>query len=147
MKLIDCAVFGNVVRFYLGENDLTNWDGDDWNDRPFESNAGPVYGEYVAGYIDIAWNGDYVVSEPADHNYSKDDMKARRIPMVAVTPILLDTYRWQYDYARVISAPDSIKFYMGDNHKFIKELVKATGGIILSEHIKKLEPDFRDVRY
>lgn len=135
MKLIDYELFGNVVRFYVGIEDLTDWYGDDWNDKPFEENAGSVYDEYVTGYIDVAWNGDFVVSEPAGLYFSKDDMKSRKIPMVAVAPILSDTYRWEYDYKTVISSPDVARFYMGDNDVLVKELVQNAGGVILNEHI------------
>ena len=135
MKLIDYELFGNVVRFYVGAEDLTDWYGDDWDDRPFEDNAGSVYDEYVTGYIDVAWNGDFVVSEPAGLYFSKDDMKARKIPMVAVAPILPDTYRWEYDYKTVVSSPNVARFYMGDNNVFTKQLVQNTGGAVLNEHI------------
>ena len=135
MKLIDYELFGNVVRFYVGAEDLTDWYGDDWDDRPFEDNAGSVYDEYVTGYIDVAWNGDFVVSEPAGLYFSKDDMKARKIPMVAVALILPDTYRWEYDYKTVVSSPNVARFYMGDNNVFTIQLVQNTGGVVLNEHI------------
>lgn len=135
MKLIDYELFGNVVRFYIGENDLTDWYGDDWDDRPFEDNAGSVYDEYVAGYIDVAWGGNFMVTEPVGLYFSKDDMKARKLPMVAVTPVLPDTYRWEYDYKTVVSSPDVVRFYMGDNDVVTKQLIQESGGMVLNEHI------------
>lgn len=41
MQIIDMEKKGNVVRFYLGENGK-QW-GDDWNDAPYDCNAGTVY--------------------------------------------------------------------------------------------------------
>lgn len=48
MKIIDFERKGNLVRFYLGDDDLHDWSGDDWNDTPYEYNAGQVY-EMKAG--------------------------------------------------------------------------------------------------
>lgn len=45
MKIIDFERKGNLVRFYLGDDDLEEWYGDDWNDTPYEHNAGQVYDE------------------------------------------------------------------------------------------------------
>lgn len=43
MKIIDFERKGNLVRFYLGDDDLVEWYGDDWNDTPYEHNAERVY--------------------------------------------------------------------------------------------------------
>lgn len=43
------------MRFYLGDDNLTEWYGDDWDDTPYECNAGEVYGEYVKGYRDVVF--------------------------------------------------------------------------------------------
>ena len=55
MKIIDFSKKGNVVRFYLGEDNCKDYWGDDWNDFPYEHNAGCVYDEYIAGIVDIAF--------------------------------------------------------------------------------------------
>ena len=34
MKLLDLERKGNVVRFFLGADDLEKWWGDDWDDAP-----------------------------------------------------------------------------------------------------------------
>ena len=47
MKVLDIERKGNVVRFYLGDDALEKWWGDDWNDSPYELNAGPVYEQFV----------------------------------------------------------------------------------------------------
>lgn len=46
-KVIDYDKKGNLVRFYLGDIDLGYWTGDDWDDAPYEHNAGMIYEEYV----------------------------------------------------------------------------------------------------
>lgn len=70
-KVIDCAVIrddgpGTVVRLYLGDAGLASWWGDDWDDAPYEHNAGTVYPEYVSSTADIEFPAGYVVWEPCD---------------------------------------------------------------------------------
>ena len=84
-EIIDYSVKGNIVRFYLGEkdpkwgwtnkyckyydkNDLEPSDdyyGDDWNDVPYEHNAGTVYPEFIKATIDVSFGYDDVVIEPS----------------------------------------------------------------------------------
>ena len=111
MKIIDTARKGNVVRFYLGEKTddwgWTNKDykdsdgktpiwlkpsdgyyGDDWNDTPYEHNAGSVYDEFVKGFKDVAFPFDSIVMEPSDGElnspYCMDDFVARKSPKLLV---------------------------------------------------------------
>lgn len=113
MEIIDFERKGNVVRFYLGEKteewgwtnpdykDYTgktpdwlkpsnNYYGDDWDDVPYEHNAGRVYPEFVKGYKDIVIDFDDVVLEPFDLGYSisKEDMANRQpdVPCIIVVP-------------------------------------------------------------
>ena len=90
MKIIDFERKGNVVRFYLGKDDLEDWHGDDWDDAPYEYNAGRVYDEFISGHIDIAFPYSADVLEPRDgcvnSPFCKDDMKARRVPCIIVVP-------------------------------------------------------------
>lgn len=110
-KIIDFEIKGNIVRFYLGNkdeewgwtnknykdssNETPKWlkpsddyYGDDWNDTPYECNAGRVYDEFIYGtrtyYYDINWK----IIEPCDgeinSTYCKDDFKKRNIPCVIV---------------------------------------------------------------
>ena len=50
MKIIDFDIKGNVIKFYLGQDNDMNYHGDDWDDVPYEHNAGEVYSEFVEGY-------------------------------------------------------------------------------------------------
>ena len=43
MKIIGWDRKWNVVRFALGDDNLEYWSGDDWNDSPYEHNAGLPY--------------------------------------------------------------------------------------------------------
>ena len=119
MKIIDWESKGNVIRFILGEdNDIAYW-GDDWNDKPFEHNAGSVYSEFVKGYCDISFPFDYVIYEPnygeSNSEYSKEDMKKRIIPCLVIIPdfaIVKEDY--DYTFAKALANEKSIKFYFGD---------------------------------
>lgn len=118
MKIIDFARKGNVVRFFLGADDLKDWHGDDWNDTPYEHNAGEVYDEFVSGHIDIAFAFDKLVLEPCDGTYNsdycKDDMKARKVPCLIVVPAELAQDSWYGDFAHWVGADGVLKFYFGD---------------------------------
>ena len=82
MKIGDIKRNGNVVRFFLVADKCTDYTGDDWDDRPYEHNAGPIYDEYVTGHIDIAFSLDYCLKEAADNYvnspYRKNDFKKNR---------------------------------------------------------------------
>lgn len=118
MKIIDFEKKGNAVRFYLGEDDLKEWYGDDWNDYPYEHNAGTVYEQYIAGFQDMAFPFDDLVLEPCDGAYNSDwcknDMIGRRVPCVIVVPKELADESWHTDFAYWASADGVKKFYFGD---------------------------------
>ena len=118
MKIIDFARRGNVVRFYLGADDLKDWHGDDWDDRPYEHNAGQVYDRFVSGYRDIAFPFDALVLEPSsgamNSDWCKDDMKNRRIPCVIVVPLEAWRESWFDDFNHLVCRADTAKYYLGD---------------------------------
>lgn len=149
MKIIDFKRKGNVVRFYLGEKtedwgwtrsdykynggrglETPSWlkpsdtyFGDDWDDTPYEHNAGEVYDEFVKGYKDIAFDFDDVVLEPCDGEFNsrwcKYDMEDRLIPCIVVVPKeVLDKLHlecWQVDrFTEALSMNGVKKFYFGD---------------------------------
>ena len=114
LVVIDVARKGNVVRFYLGKKEgkwgWTNpnykdshgrtpdwlkpsdiYYGDDWDDAPYEHNAGPVYDEFIKGFIDIGFSYDCTIIEPCDNayhapTYSKEDMVNKKIPALIIFP-------------------------------------------------------------
>lgn len=109
MKIIDFERKGNVVRFYLGDNDCTEYWGDDWNDKPYDCNAGEVYNEYILGYKDVYFNFDTIVLEPCngDEKYSKEDMKDRKVPcIIAIAP-----YYQKGDYRE-----DNFSYWLGNEN-------------------------------
>ena len=140
MQIIDFKRKGNVVRFYLGEKTpdwgWTNKDylrdgktpdwlkpsdryyGDDWDDRPYEHNAGQVCEEFIKGYKDIAFDFDDLVLEPCDGEYNspwcKDDMVARRVPCIIAIPKEIVGDSWDTSFDRWAGCDGIKKFYFGD---------------------------------
>lgn len=141
MKIIDFERKGNLVRFYLGEQ-TENWGwtnpdykdytgktpdwlkpsdryyGDDWDDHPYEHNAGTVYGEFIKGHRDIAFDFDDLVLEPCDGEWNspwcKDDMTARKVPCIIVVPKELNEHDWSTDFKYWVAHDAVKKYYFGD---------------------------------
>lgn len=118
MKIIDFARKGNVVRFYLGENELQKWYGDDWDDAPYEHNTGNVYDEFIAEYKDKNFSFDSLVLEPSDNwsrnsVWSKDDMVKRLVPCIIVVPQeLINECHDDFNY--YVGMDGVLKYYFGD---------------------------------
>lgn len=73
MKIIDFELKGNVVRFALGADNCNDYWGDDWDDVPYEHNAGPVYDEFITGYATIYFSFSYEVMAPeSDWHYRQN---------------------------------------------------------------------------
>ena len=119
-KIIDFERKGNVVRFYLGADDCSDYWGDDWNDAPYDCNAGTVYDQYVTGVKDIAFPFDSLVLEPSsewegDSRYhSKEDMKKRVVPCIIVVPKNVHDDGWGDRFSDWIGADGIKKIYFGD---------------------------------
>lgn len=118
MQIIDIEKKGNVVRFYLGENGK-QW-GDDWDDAPYEHNAGSVYEEYVKDTKDISFTFDDLVLEPCDgvsnSHYSKQDMIKRKVPCLIVVPYELykDDFFIYDNFNHWVGVDGVLKYYFGD---------------------------------
>lgn len=119
MKIIDFERKGNSVRFYLGEDDLKDWYGDDWNDIPYEHNAGLVYDEYVTTTKDVYFDFDSLVLEPQDDwNFNgnspwcKRDMIDRKVPCIIVVP--KDKIDWHDNFTYYLAMDGIQKYYFGD---------------------------------
>jgi len=126
MLICDWETKGNVVRLYLCAADIYDdiW-GDDWNDAPYEHNAGRVYDEYITHIVDLcfSWNVDILEAENdwtyhGNSPYSKEMFKNRLAPIFIA--YWLDENEWSWDkcYSRFQGADNShkvLKFYMGDD--------------------------------
>lgn len=118
MQIIDMEKKGNVVRFYLGENGK-QW-GDDWDDAPYEHNAGTVYEEYVKGIKDLFFPFDDLVLEPCDRvcnsEWSKNDTINRKVPCLIVVPkdLYKNDFFYYDDFKHWVGMDGIQKFYFGD---------------------------------
>lgn len=120
MKIIDFIKKGNAVRFILGDDNCTDYWGDDWNDAPYEHNAGSVYGEYIKGYRDVFFPVDWTVLEPSEDwcnggnsNYCKEDFKMGYAPCIIAAAPSSDC--WTDDrFGVVVARKDIIRFYFED---------------------------------
>lgn len=123
MKIIDFEKKGNVVRFYLGKDDLDEYYGDDWDDAPYDCNAGRVYTEFISGHVDIAFPFDYFVLEPCDDwdaiAVTKDDMVNGMTPcLVVVSPETYENREWwddSFHHWVKARAKGIKKFYFNDH--------------------------------
>lgn len=121
LKVIDYDRKGNVIRFYLGHKTAawgwTNPDykdpfdgerpawakpsdtfyGDDWDDAPYQDNAGQVYDQFIYGWYDMYVPFDRVVIEGWEYirnrtgngvfytnNISKNALVERQAPAIAI---------------------------------------------------------------
>lgn len=96
MKIIDFERKGNLVRFYLGDDNLTEWYGDDW---------------------DVVFPFEDLVLEPSsgtcNSGWCKDDMRDRRVPCIIHVPEKVYDYM-NDSFDRWIGSADVHKYYFGD---------------------------------
>ena len=128
-KIGDFERRGNAMRLFLVNKDCDDYWGDDWNDRPYEHNAGIIYDEYVAGFVDIAVDLDSMLIEAAgdlsymgNSEFCKEDFKANKAPFALIVPrdeygflpdfrkaLLQNEYVWKFsyndDYDTILSCP------------------------------------------
>ena len=114
MKIIDFVLYGNGFGLYLGADDCEDYWGDDWDDAPYEHNAGEVYQRYRQGYVEFTFPLKYSVCEACNgyfnSPFSKEDMKNRKVPCLT------------------ISTEPEIKIYFGDNIDEISKQIEEFGG-------------------
>lgn len=122
MKIIDFDNKGNVIRFYLGKDDLENWYGDDWNDRPASCNAGTVYDEFISGIIDVVVPYDYTVVIPendwhyhGNEPYCKDDYRDGNAPCMIIVPPEVKTNFYDLCYSEQVGNRNNHLVYYGDS--------------------------------
>lgn len=129
MKIIDYDKKGNVVRFYLGDDNCDDYWGDDFDDKPYEHNAGRVYDEYIKGWVDVAFPYDYSVLEPADDwrydnsPFSKEDMINRKTPCIIAVKTTDD---WDACFSQCVGDANAIKFYFNDPVEKVEQCKNLT---------------------
>lgn len=131
IKIIDFEKKGNLLRLYLGEDDVDDYGGDDWNDYPYEHNAGTVYDRYVAATADFVMDFDGGFCEPADDwhfegnsTFCKDDFKKGRAPCIMVAPPKVMEDYWSLEYTKVLGNKNALAIYYEQpyNKYFVKKM-------------------------
>lgn len=125
LVICDWQAKGNAVRLWCCDRDKYDdiW-GDDWNDQPYEHNAGRVYDKYVDEVIDIYFDFDVVVLEAendwsfgGNSPFSKQDFKEGKAPIfIAYWPQENDYWDGS-EYHLLMGGKNNnhiLKFYMGD---------------------------------
>ena len=124
-KIIDIIKNGNVVRYFLAKDPKLikeSW-GDDWNDRPYEHNAGEVYDRYVEKIMDVFYPFDTMVQEPMEDwhysgnsPFSKNDFKKRKAPRLIICPQDEEEKHFGIiqDYSLLAMDDNATKIYYGD---------------------------------
>lgn len=139
MKIGDFEKRGNVIRLYLVDDDCNDYWGDDWDDKPYEYNAGEIYDEFVVGTIDIGYSFKYEVIEPADdYSYSKnspfckEDFKTTDAPFAIVR---LNPEGWEtHNYSDAVIKHDyEWAFHYNDDFELT---MKHCRGVVLDMSIK-----------
>ena len=117
MKIIDFERRGNVVRFYLGKDTLSDFGGDGWNKIPYER-AEMVEQDYISGVADIAFPFDAFVLEPKcgeeASSYSKEDMKRGIVPCIIVVPATVANGSCNTRFSYWSNSKGVLKFYFAD---------------------------------
>ena len=120
MKIIDCWVKGNVIRFPLGADDDMDYWGDDWDDRPYEHNAGRVYERYIKDYAYVYVGYGYSILTPEDDwtyrgnsPFTKEEFKKRKAPCLVI--VKDEDSWWDPIYSQAALQDDAIKFYFNDH--------------------------------
>ncbi len=139
MKIIDFERRGNVVRFYLGEDNCHDYWGDDWDDAPYELNAGTVYDKYVSQIVEYAFPVDYLVLEPQDDwhwrnnsPYTKEGMKQGKVAcLLIVSPVERQTEWWTDEFNLWAGNKNVPKIYFNDNIEVTDTVIRKIGGVKL----------------
>lgn len=142
MKLIDFELNGFQLVLSFGDDNCNNYWGDDWNDAPYEHNAGKVYKKFVKKTLYFNLNPAYVFAEPcAGHTnspFSKENMKKRKIPCFSFVDI--KDYRKNtvvpITMKSVMLTENSQSIYFGDSEQSVIE--KLGNPITLSSAIDKI---------
>lgn len=140
MKVIDFNRKGNLLKIFLGDDNCNDYWGDDWNDRPYEANAGTVYDKFVKATAQFVVPFEYEIVEPQDINvyngnspYCKDDFK-NGVPFAAIMP---EEKSWLGpEFAHVITKQDCVKLSYNMSYKEICDAIESVGGKCLGINMK-----------
>lgn len=132
LTILDWERRHGVTRLYLACDPEPGWSGDDWDDAPFEHNAGTVLPGFYTHTADVVADWGHVLLDPSDDwrtansRWSKEDMRARRCPILvaAADPDDLLAAGWP----TALAADGAVRVYMGDPWS---RLASASGVVVI----------------
>jgi hypothetical protein len=116
--LIDMYQCGNAIRLYFGPN-VDSITGDDWSDRPYESNCGIVYSEFVDCYIDVCIPFHWNVRDHTDDRVYENTKLCRNDFKGGIIPLF-----WCISNN---GERDNVFFYMGETEENIIDKLNKLG--------------------
>lgn len=117
LKVIDFEISGQQMKLYLGEKNIKDYWGDDWDDRPYEHNAGSVYDEFVTDTVVVNFPPEKEVVESCEGTinspWCKDDFKNHVAPFAYIMEEGKEPpdYSFHHMRTRSINNADVEKFY------------------------------------
>ena len=84
MKLLDIETKGNLFRFYLGLDYITEWTGKNWDKPVNKSVYTPVDEKYVHVFFDIVFPFYVNLIQVIPSNYSKNELRDSKKPLYCV---------------------------------------------------------------
>ncbi len=119
LKIIDFDRTANGILLYLGKSTCNEYYGDDWNDVPYEHNAGIVYDRYITTTTELHASLDLQVLLPEDDYgylgnspFCKDVFRDREVPFMIITK----NDNWNYKYSDALEENNNEDrfFYFND---------------------------------
>ncbi len=81
MKVLDIETKGNLFRFYLGLDYITEWTGESWNIPLSENIYAPVNKKYVHVFFDVVFPFDTNLLLLIPNKYSKNELRINQKPL------------------------------------------------------------------
>lgn len=123
MNIIDLQVNGSFITIFLGENGK-QW-GDDWDDAPFEHNAGQVYDKFVKEKLNFCLSPEYEFTSPSsfysNSPFSMESFRDRKVPRYIITK----QNKWWSSFEEALCDKDAIQIYFGDSIDELKRKFPA----------------------
>lgn len=163
LRIIDFVIKGNAIKLFLGSPDEKGiwakegtrdreyieelvqkgemgnrqyW-GDDWDDVPYEHNAGEVYDDFVKGVVVLHLKYNALALEPCEGEFNsrwcKDDMADRKVPcVVAYDNSNGDIYDYDADFKTINANDKAVRIYFGDKLTDVIKQFREKGDFIIA---------------
>lgn len=129
--IVDFALYSHQLVLFLGNPKIKDYHGDDWDDSPYDCNAGTVYSEYYEDMVILNFDENYEIIEPTygylNTPYCKEDMRDQGVPCILYqNKNMLNGYR-PYNFGTAWKSKKYHEIHMGDK---ISKVVKEAGVLV-----------------